>query len=656
MIRLASTIIGLSTWVAICWGTSLAQADEAEKAAEKITFADHVQPILREHCFSCHNKDDAENDLALDSYAALMTGGAGGAIVEPGDPDGSRIYLLMTHQESPEMPPEQDKLPEEKLAIIRAWIAGGVLENSGSKAVIKNKPKVDLAMTAGSGKPEGQAAIPQGVSRQPAVYTGRPGAITAMATSPWAPVVAVAGQKQILLYNSDTAVLMGILPFPEGIAHVLKFSRSGSLLLAGGGRASQAGKVVVFDVISGERVFEVGDELDVVLAADINEDHTQIALGGPSRVVRIYSTSDGSVLHEIRKHTEWIYALEYSPDGVLLATADRSGGMFVWESETAREYQNLKGHGGAITDLSWRLDSNMLASASEDATVRLWEMNGGKQIKSWSAHGGGTLSVRYTHDGRIVSAGRDKTVKIWDGAGAAQRTLEAFGDIALEATFTHDGARVLGGDWTGELRLWNAADGALVAKLPANPPTLEMVLAQRQAAAQAATTAQQQTATQLAAAEKRLTDAVTAAGKAATEATAAAQVATETATQLAAANKLTAERTTLTEQATAQLAAAMAALEKAKGELAAAQKSVTDRTALSKAATEKAAATKAAADKLAAEKATVEQQVVAMRAAAEGATATATATQQATAAAQSELDAENARQQAATGEQTAEST
>lgn len=648
--------LGLFALAAIVWQVTPAHADEAEKEAKKVTYVDHVQPIFREHCFSCHNRDDATNDLALDSYSAVMAGGAGGAAIEPGDPDSSRIYLLMSHQEAPEMPPEQDKLPEEQLAVIREWIAGGVLENTGSKAIITNKPKVDLAMTSGSGKPEGEVAMPQGLSRQPAVYTERPGAITAMTSSPWAPLLAVSGQKQILLYNSDSAELIGVLPFPEGMAHVLKFSRSGSLLLAGGGHASYSGKVVVFDVKTGERVFEVGDELDTVLAADINEDHTQIALGGPSRVVRIYSTTDGSVLHEIRKHTEWIYALEFSPDGVLLATADRNGGMFVWESETAREYLSLKGHSAAITDVSWRLDSNVLASSSEDGTVRLWEMNGGKQIKSWGAHGGGTLSVRYTHDGRLVTAGRDKTVKTWDGAGAAQRTFEAFDDIALEATFSHDGARVLGGDWSGELRLWSAADGALVATLPGNPPTLEMQLAQSQSAAEAAATQQQQTAAQLAAAEKQLAEVITKATQAATEATNTAQAAAQTATQLETANQLTAEKTTLSEQAAAQLAAAMAALEKAKAELAAAQKSVTDLAAQSKTAAEKAAAAKAAADKLAADKATVEQQVAAMRTAAEQAAAKANQAQQAKVAAQAELDAENARQQAATQEQSGEST
>lgn len=639
-----ATILGLFALTATAWQATSAQADEEEKV-EKITYMDHVQPIFREHCFSCHNRDDATNDLALDSYASVMTGGAGGAAIEPGDPSASRLYLLMTHQESPEMPPEQDKLPEEKLAIIRAWIEGGVLENSGSKAVIKNKPKVDLAMTSGSGRPEGEVAMPQGLSRQPVVYTERPAASSAVASSPWAPVVAVAGQKQILLYNSDTAELIGVLPFPEGIAYVLKFSRSGSLLLAGGGRSSYAGKVVVFDVKTGERVFEVGDELDAVLAADINEDHTQIALGGPSRVVRIYSTADGSLQHEIRKHTEWIYALEFSPDGVLLASADRNGGMFIWESGTAREYQNLKGHTAAITDVSWRLDSNVLASSSEDATVRLWDMNNGNQIKNWGAHGGGTLSVRYTHDGRLVSAGRDKTVKTWDGAGTAQRTFEAFGDIALEATFTHDGARVLGGDWNGELRLWNAADGTLVANLPANPPTLEMVLSQRQTAAEATAAAQQQLAAQLAEAEKKLADMVAKATQAATQATTAAETATQTSTQLEAANKLSAERTTATEQATAQLAAAMAALEKAKAELTAAQKAVEGLTAQAKTTTEQAAAAKAEADKLAAEKATIEQQVAEMRSAAEQAVAQAQQAQQASVAAKAELDAEKARQQ-----------
>jgi WD40 repeat protein len=420
------------------------------------------------------------------------------------------------------MPPEQDKLPEAKLATIKAWITGGALENNGSVANVKKKPGLDLSMASGSGKPEGAPPLPEKLSRQPVVYTPRGTAVTALACSPWAPLAAVAGQKQISLYHTDTGELLGVLPFPEGIPHVLKFSRSGTLLLAGGGIGAKSGSVVVYDVKTGNRVFEVGDELDIVLAADINEDHTKIALGGPGRVVRVFSTQDGSIVHELRKHTEWIYALEFSPDGVLLATADRNGGMFVWEADTGREYQNLAGHTAGITDVSWRADSNVLASASEDGTIKLWEMEGGKQIKSWAAHGGGASSVDFARDGRLVSVGRDQKTRLWDGAGAAAGELAPFGDIALEVAFTHDGARVVAGDWLGEVRMWDVAGGQQVAALTPNPPTLEMLVQAQSEVLQAAVAQAEKAAAELAAAEAVVAEKAQAA-KAAADAAAAAK-------------------------------------------------------------------------------------------------------------------------------------
>ena len=87
---------------------------------------------------------------------------------------------------------------------------------------------------------------------------------------------------------------------------------------------------MVWNVATGERVFEVGDELDAVLAAEISADQTMIALGGPQKVARVYATADGSLLFELRKHTDWIYSLEFSPDGVLLASGDRAGNLLVW--------------------------------------------------------------------------------------------------------------------------------------------------------------------------------------------------------------------------------------------------------------------------------------------------------------------------------------
>jgi WD40 repeat protein len=197
-----------------------------------------------------------------------------------------------------------------------------------------------------------------------------------------------------------------------------------------------------------------------------------VALGGPQRLVRVFLAADGSQAYEIAKHTDWITALEFSPDGVLLATADRAGGICVWEAETGREYSTLAGHKEAVTELSWRADSNVLVSASQDGTIKAWNMEDGKQIKSVNAHPGGVTGVQSARDGRLVSCGRDNQVKVWDASGRQLQALGPFSDVAMRCVFTHDGARVVAGDWTGEIRVWNTADGKLLGKLAANPPTL----------------------------------------------------------------------------------------------------------------------------------------------------------------------------------------
>ncbi|MBL9125141.1 MAG: hypothetical protein JNG90_16000 [Planctomycetaceae bacterium] len=582
-----------------------------EAPAAKINYNDHVKPILREHCFSCHNQDNAKSDLALDSYAALMRGGAGGEVVLAGELDSSRLWGLVSHSEEPKMPPNQDKLAEAKLDVIKNWIVGGALESAGSTAKKSNKPKLSATGGGGSHRPEGPPPLPENLSREVVVYTPKATAVTAIATSPWAPLAAIAGQKQILLYQTDTAELLGVLPFPEGIPHVLKFSRNGSLLLAGGGRAGQSGKVVVFDVKTGERAFEIGDELDVVLAADINDDHTRVALGGPGRVVRIFNTEDGSVVSEIRKHTEWIYSVEFSPDGVLLATADRNGDVFVWEAETGREYQNLKGHTAAVCEVSWRLDSNILATASQDGTVKMWEMENGQPVKSWAAHGNaGVEAVRFTHDGRLVTAGRDRVVRVWNADASAGPAFEAFGDLALRTAFTHDGGRVVAGDWTGEIRVWNVADTKLVAHLAMNPPTLEMVAAATAAEAQAADAAQKAADAELLEIAKQLAALTDGLQKAPAEVAALDMAAGTTAAEKAAAEKAAADADAVAKTAAEQFAAAKAALEKAEADKAATAKALAEKDAAAKSAAEQAAAKNAAAEAMTAQKPTLEQALV----------------------------------------------
>ncbi len=457
--------------------TTYAQLAEG---AEKITYDDHLRPILADRCLSCHNPDKAKGGLDLSTYSSLMQGGSSGEIVNAGDPDSSRLFRSVAHLEEPFMPPKADKLTEPRLKVMRDWISGGLLENSGSKAKA-GKPafKMELAQPS-TGKPEGPPPMPEHLVLAPAVTSQRPATPSDIASSPWAPLIALAVPKQVLLYNTDTLRLEGVLPFPEGTPSSLAFSRNGSLLVAGGGRGGKAGLVVGWLIKTGERVFEIGSEFDAVLAADITADHQLIALGGPGRRVKIYSTSDGQEVANIKKHTDWVTSLAFSPDGILLATGDRNGGLYVWESETANPFYTLKAHSKSITSISWRADSNVVASASEDGSVRLWEMNEGKQVKNWNAHGGGVTDMAFSADGRIVTCGRDRNAKVWDSNGSQKSATKEFSDIPVSSCLSHDGNRFVAADWIGNVRVFNSADGKRVGDLVANPPAIDTRVAHAQ--------------------------------------------------------------------------------------------------------------------------------------------------------------------------------
>jgi WD40 repeat protein len=442
-----------------------------------VTFDDHIKPIFRQHCFACHNQDEQKGGLALDSYSSVVEGGGSGEIVfDDGDVDGSRLWQLMNHDDTPEMPPNQDKIAEDQLMMVRHWIESGIIENLGSKSNPKKK-KNSLAFVAGSGgRPDGRGAMPKFRSFHSPVVTDRPAAVTAIATSPWAPLVAIAGQEQIVLYHTETAELLGIIPFDEGIAQGLRFSRDGKFLVASGGEHSVNGIVVVYDIQTGKRVAEVGDELDIVFDADANRTMTQIALGGPKKLLRIFDAVDGSKLFELKKHTDWIYAVAYSPDGVLVASGDRSGGLCVWEAKTGRLYLDLTDHKDAVHGLAWRDDSNVLASASADGTVKLWDMNQGKAVKSISV-GKAVHDVSFDHQGRIVTGGQDKQAKLWDASGKHLHDFSGMAESILEVEISHDGGHVVYGDWTGAVVLVSTNDPKQMASLAANPRPIDQRIA-----------------------------------------------------------------------------------------------------------------------------------------------------------------------------------
>ena len=461
-------------FLTVLFGASNGLFAQEEKSKDVITYKDHIAPLLRKRCGNCHNADEAKSDLNLLTYQGIVAGGSSGAAIAPGSADQSRLYRLVSHQEEPSMPPRQPKIADEELALIAKWIERGAPETAVSAALMSTrKTEIDLSAIAAD-KPEGSGAMPESLPSFEPTKTLRGAAVTAMEASPWAPLLAVSGHECIHLYHTETHEPIGALAFPEGIVHALRFSRNGDVLLAAGGKGAERGVVVLFDVRTGERLAEIGDEADSILAADLNADQTLVAIGGTDKLVKVFSVKTGEPLYQIKKHTDWVTALEFSPDGNYLASGDRNGGAFIWEAASGGIVFTLGDHKEMITQMSWRADSQMLATASEDGRVILWLSEDGFPARSITPHAipnnpnpkqkiPGVLSVKFARNGNFVTAGRDSTVKAWSNTGSRNDvTLDGFTHIPSRVCLDHNGQQMIAGDLEGNIRVWKIKDKAIV--------------------------------------------------------------------------------------------------------------------------------------------------------------------------------------------------
>lgn len=446
-------------------------------AQEKISYDDHILPLFEQACLNCHNPDKTKGGLDLSNFAGVMKGGSSGKIVEPGDVSSTLIKLVKQTAE-PKMPPEGEKLSAAQIDILEKWIEGGLLENKSSSARKPSKPKFETALRSDpASKPDGPPPMPEHLLLEPPVVTERPSSVHALATSPWAPLLAITAQRQILLHHSETQELIGILPFPEGDPISLAFTPDGRYLIVGGGVPGKNGVTVTFDVTNGSRVVAVGKEFDSILSADIRPSFDIVATGGPSKLLNLWNTATGERVHSVKKHTDWITALDISPDGILLASGDRNGGVWVWEAETANEFHTLRAHQAAITAVSFRADSNLLATASEDGSVRFWEMNNGNEVKKIDAHPGGVTAFAFAKNGFSVTAGRDKKAKLWKADFNLLREI-ALPALPTAAAIDGEGKRAFVADALGNVHAFPLEGEGAASVFPTNPPSIETRLAE----------------------------------------------------------------------------------------------------------------------------------------------------------------------------------
>ena len=100
---------------------------EVLPAAEAgIDFERDVRPILAARCHTCHGPAQQLSGLRLDRREDALKGGSSGPVIVPGRSSESRLIQLVAGMEKTLiMPPAGDRLSDQEIGRLRAWIDEG---------------------------------------------------------------------------------------------------------------------------------------------------------------------------------------------------------------------------------------------------------------------------------------------------------------------------------------------------------------------------------------------------------------------------------------------------------------------------------------------------------------------------------------------------
>jgi Protein of unknown function (DUF1553)/Protein of unknown function (DUF1549)/Planctomycete cytochrome C len=135
MLRLVIVFRSLGMFVFVLMGSTCLVGDDSRSPSqtsiadteldESNFFENQVRPLLVDHCIKCHGREKQEGGLRLDTEASMLAGGESGAVIEPGDPDSSRMIAAIRYEDL-EMPPS-GKLAESEVAVLEEWVRRGAI-------------------------------------------------------------------------------------------------------------------------------------------------------------------------------------------------------------------------------------------------------------------------------------------------------------------------------------------------------------------------------------------------------------------------------------------------------------------------------------------------------------------------------------------------
>ncbi len=190
----------------------------------------------------------------------------------------------------------------------------------------------------------------------------------------------------------------------------------------------------------------------VVTAVRLHRDGTQLATAGDDHHVRVWSLTDGRLIHKLEGHHDWVRTIDYSPDGRVLASAGNDRQILLWDAASGAQLDVLAAQEAAIAAIRFSPSGKLLAAVGFEQHVRLYDVGTKQLVGRMAAPCQDMRALAFSHDERLLAAGgRCGAIRLLSIPGGEMvRDIPAHRQRIRSIAFSSDGSYVAS---SGEDRL-----------------------------------------------------------------------------------------------------------------------------------------------------------------------------------------------------------
>lgn len=169
---------------------------------------------------------------------------------------------------------------------------------------------------------------------------------------------------------------------------------------------------------------------------------------------------NGQMVYRLSGHAAPLTHAIVSPDGKYLFTGDKEGIVRRWSIAPRCEKQHQM-HEGAVNTVAV-LDSKRVVTAGADKVLKIWNRSTGQCVNTLKGHQGIVECIAVSPDRKYIASGaRDNTIRLWSTEGVLMRTFQGHSSTVYALQFLANNRQLVSADKEGRILLWDYKNGSI---------------------------------------------------------------------------------------------------------------------------------------------------------------------------------------------------